>query len=225
MEAIRLAKRLAEQAGCSRAQAERYIAGGWVAVDGSVVEEPATRVTAAQQVVLLPGASAQEPPPVTILLHKPAGLRDALACVTAQTLEQHGAARERFLKRHLARQTITLPLETGGSGLLVYTQDFRVARKLVEEGARVEQEYVVQVSGQLHEGGLDLLRHEPMKVSWQSENRLRFAAKGVQPGQIGRMCEAVGLQVVAIKRIRIGRVPLASLPEGRWRYLGEYERF
>jgi 23S rRNA pseudouridine2604 synthase len=241
-DAIRLAKRVADMVPCSRAEAERYIAGGWVSVDGAVVEEPATRVTGQQEVALLPGATAVEPAPVTILLHKPAGFnagvgargQPALECVTAETLAPADHGRQRFLKRHLARLTLTSPLETDASGLVIYTQDFRVARKLVDEGARVEQEYVVEVSGQIREGGLALLNHglafsgkpiAPMKVSWQNETRLRFALKGVKPGQIEHMCRAVGLEVVAMRRIRIGRVSMAGLPVGQWRYLHEYERF
>jgi 23S rRNA pseudouridine2604 synthase len=240
--AIRLAKRVAEMIPCSRADAERYIAGGWISVDGAVVEEPATRVTDEQDVAIHPDATADEPAPVTILLHKPVGYNSgvgaqgqpALECLAEETLVPADHGGQRFLKRHLARLTLTNPLETSASGLVIYTQDFRVARKLVDEGARVEQEYVVEVSGQIRDGGLALLNHglsfsgkpiAPMKVSWQNETRLRFALKGVRPGQIEHMCRAVGLTVVAMKRIRIGRVSMASLPVGQWRYLHEYERF
>lgn len=241
-EGIRLAKRVAEQVGCSRAEAERYIANGGVSVDGVVAEDPATRVLPSQTVVLLPGASMEEAPPVTILLHKPSGMnagvgvrgKPALECLSVETLLPgvHGAPR--FLKRHLARLTLATPLETDASGLVVYTQDFRVARKLVDDGDRVEHEYVVDVDGGIQEGGLALLNNglsfngkpiNPMKVSWQSEGRLRFAAKGVRPGQIEHMCAAVGLTVTEIKRLRVGRMSMAGLPEGQWRYLAEYERF
>jgi 23S rRNA pseudouridine2604 synthase len=240
-DGIRLAKRVAAQLGCSRGEAERYIAGGWVTIDGAVVEDPATRVTPAQQVVLLPKATAEEPAPVTILLHKPAGFdagagkggQDALACLVAESLApQHGAPR--FLKRHLSGLTLAAPLETTASGLVVYTQDFRVARKLVDERERIEHEIVVEVSGQIAEGGLALLNSvstfngrpvPPVKASWQNETRLRFAGKDIRPGQVEHMCRAVGLKVVGMKRIRIGRMPMAGLPAGQWRYLLGYERF
>ena len=240
-EGIRLAKRVAAQLGCSRAEAERYIAGGGVSVDGSVVDDPASRVLPAQEVRVLPGASSAEAPPVTILLHKPAGFKSgvgargepALSCLAPEALAQ-GHGQPRFLKRHLHKLTLTSPLETDASGLVVYTQDFRVARKLVEEAARVEQEFIVDVSGTMEEGGLALLNHglsfngkpiAPMKVSWQSEHRLRFALKDVRPGLIDHMCRAVGLEIVEMRRIRIGRVPMAGLQAGQWRYLLDYERF
>ncbi|GAB3445399.1 RNA pseudouridine synthase [Massilia solisilvae] len=235
-EGVRLAKRIAAQVPCSRAEAERYIAGGWVSVDGTVVEDPATRVTDAQTVALLQGATAVELAPVTILLHKPAGFasggdgRPATDCLTPENLE----GRERFLKRHLAKLTLAVPLETSASGLVVYTQNYHVARKLVDEADRFEQEYVADVTGKMPEGGLALLNRGltfegkatgPLKASWQSENRLRFAGKGIRPGQVEHMCRAVGLEVVALKRLRIGRVPLAGLPERHWRYLNKLQRF
>ncbi len=241
-EGIRLAKRVAAQLGCSRAEAERYIAGGGISVDGAIVEDPASRVLPLQEVRVLPGASADEAPPVTILLHKPSGFNSgvgtrgepALECVKAEAHEAQGHGQQRFLKRHLSKLTMTSPLETDASGLVVYTQDFRVARKVVDEGDRVEQEFIVDVSGTIQEGGLALLNHgltfngkpiAPMKVSWQSEHRLRFALKGVKPGLIDHMCRAVGLEIVEMRRIRIGRVSMAGLQVGQWRYLLDYERF
>ncbi len=65
----------------------------------------------------------------------------------------------------------------------------------------------------------------PIKVSWQSEHRLRFALKGIDPDMVPWMCEQVGLQAVAGRRLRVGRVPLAGLPPGQWRCLVPHERF
>ena len=89
-------------------------------------------------------------------------------------------------------------------------------------------------AGELSAEGLKFLNHglkfngralAPIKVSWQNETKLRFALKGVIPGQIAHACKSVGLQVVAMKRIRIGRVAMAKLPLGQWRYLMAHERF
>ncbi len=239
---IRLAKRVAEMIPCSRNEAEQYIAGGWISVDGKIVEEAGARVLDEQEVSIDPDASLAEVLPVTILLHKPAGHNagvgtdglDATTLLSGDTLLQAEHGKQRFLRRHLAKLTLCSPLESKASGLVIYTQDFRVARKLVDEGMRVEQEFIVEVSGDIREDGLKLLNHgltfngkeiPPMKVSWQNETRLRFALKGVKPGQIVHMCRMVNLAVVSMKRIRIGRVPMASLPAGQWRYLHEYEKF
>jgi 23S rRNA pseudouridine2604 synthase len=238
---VRLAKRVAEMRPCSRREAEQYIEGGWVSVDGVVVEEAGARVTEQQRIDIAADATLLDIVPVTILLHKPAGFNagiggegaPALGCLGAGSL--HAASRgPRFLKRHLNGLSLTNPLATMASGLLVYTQDFRVARKLVDEASRLEQEIIVEVTGTIIESGLALLNHglpfngkplPPMKVSWQNETRLRFAVKGVLPGQIEHMCKMVGLAIVSMKRIRIGRIAMAGLPVGEWRYLQGFERF
>lgn len=125
-------------------------------------------------------------------------------------------------------------LQADASGLLVFTQDWRVLRKLTADAARIEQEYVVEVSGQMIEHGLNRLSHglsykgrelPAVKASWQSENRLRFALKNPQPGMIALLCQAVGLKVVAMRRIRVGGVSIGKVPLGQWRYLSTKEKF
>ena len=231
----RLAKRLAESVPCSRREAELYIAGGWVTVDGQVVEEPQFMVSQ-QKVELHPEASLTPVEPATILFHLPPGM-DANAAqqlICADTRAADDPSGIHLLKQHFIRLTQGIPLERNASGLLVFTQDWHVARKLKDDAATLEQEYVVEVAGELPPDGLKLLSHglsfngralPPVKVSWQNETRLRFALKGVQPDQIAHMCKSVGLQVLAMKRLRIGRVSMAKLPPGQWRYLMPHERF
>ena len=247
-EPVRLAKHLAHMLNCSRSQAEQYIEGGWVRVDGVVVEEPQHRVLN-QLVELDPDASLLELVPVTLLLNKPPGYAAALDAgvnhVDSSVLQLLVGANQtpddrsgiRPLKKHLSALTLATPLATPASGLVVVTQDWRVTRKLSEDASVMEQEVIVDVSGTLVPGGLQRLNRvdhgftfngvllPPAKVSWQNETRLRFALKGERPGQLAFMCESVGLQVLAMKRIRIGRVPLSSLQVGQWRYLQPHERF
>ncbi len=232
IEPIRLAKRLAEMLPCSRSEAEQYIQGGWVTVDGVVVEEPQFKVLH-QTVALSKDASLLAPTAVTLLLHKPADLKADLQLATRASDDRSGIVR---LKKHFAAELIT-PLALPASGLVVFSDDWRVARKLQEDAATLEHEVVVEVAGTIKPGGLERLNRvdhgftfngkplSPAKVSWQSEARLRFALKGEQPGQIAYFCESVGLLVTGMKRLRIGRVPLRGLPVGQWRYLLPDERF
>jgi 23S rRNA pseudouridine2604 synthase len=234
-EPVRLAKRLAELTACSRREAELFIAGGWVKVDGQVVELPQFRVTD-QKVELDAAAKTVPVEPVTILLHQPADLEEAavtsLLCADTQAADDHSHIR--VLQQHFVRMTPCLPLEPQASGLVVFTQDFRVSRKLVDGAATVEQEYVAEVSGELSDEGLKLLNHgltfngkplPPAKVSRQNETRLRFALKGVRPGQIAFMCDSVGLELLSLRRLRIGRLSMGKLPVAQWRYLAPYEKF
>ena len=234
-EPVRLAKRLAEILPCSRREAEIYIEGGWVSVDGEVVEEPQYKVIT-HNIVLHPEATLLPAEPATLLWHQLANANaDADVMVPEPaTRAADDASGVHLLKRHFVRLTPTLPLEENASGLRVFTQNWRIARKLIDDAATVEQEYIVEVAGALSATGLARLNHgldyqgfalAPAKVSWQNETRLRFALKGVKAGQIAHMCSSVGVQIVAMKRIRIGKIAMGKLPAGQWRYLAMNERF
>ncbi len=237
-EPVRLAKRVVALAQCSRREADQYIEGGWVRVDGTVVEEPQFMVDT-QAVEIDPAARLAPLEAVTLVLHKPAGYdagegpNPASALVTPETRSPDDASGVRPLHRHMHGLTSPLGLPTSASGLLIFTQDWRVKRKLTEDADRIEQEFVVDVEGELIPDGLALLNHglrfnnyamPPIKVSWQSEQRLRFAFKRLQPSQIEPMCHAVGLTVTAMKRLRVGRISLSKLPPGQWRYLAPADR-
>jgi len=234
-EPIRLAKHVAAMVPCSRREAEQYIEGGWVRVDGVVIEEPHFRVTD-QKVELDPGANTVALEPVTLLLHKPVGIayEEAQRLLLPANRASDDASGIRTVKRHFAQLASLVPLPSQASGLAVYSQDRRIARKLTEDALHIEQELVAEVSGQIAPEGLALLCHglafegrplPPVKVSWQSEKRLRFAVKGIPPGVVPWMCEQVGLRLTSLKRIRLGRLPMAGLAQGQWRYLHPGERF
>ncbi|MEN1928407.1 rRNA pseudouridine synthase [Luteimonas sp. MJ204] len=238
-EPVRLAKRVTDLARCSRADAEQYIKGGWVSVNGRVIEDPAYPVVT-EAVEIDPAARLETVEPATVLLHKPVGYdtisgpAPAADLVYPETRWPEDPSGVRLLERHFSRLTPLVPLDAEASGLMVLTQDGRVWRRLTEDRDEIEQEYVVEVSGEIAPYGLQKLNHglsyggralPPCKVSWQNEIRLRFALKGVQGGQLRDVCAQVGLDVVAIRRIRIGKVPLAKMPVGSWRYLPVGERF
>jgi 23S rRNA pseudouridine2604 synthase len=241
---MRLAKRLALEIGCSRSEAQQYIEGGWVTVDGTVCEEPGLRIAPQQQISLAPGARAEPAPAVTILFHKPVGLSTGPATSPAAepvlsmlTLDRHSATDHsgiRPLKKHWTGLNLTDGLETMASGLLVLTQDWRVTRRLVDDASRIEHEYIVETGGLVTDEQLTLLNQgvhfngklrEGIKVSRQSERRLRFALRTPPRGLLGHMCEQAGLELLGLRRIRIGRVALAGLAVGQWRYLPAYQKF
>ena len=243
-EPVRLAHRVAELAGCSRADAEQYIQNGWVSVNGRIVEAPQHPVTD-EQVTLAEDARVEPVEPATLLLHKPAGFdtirgpRPAVALVTPATRWEHDPSGVRMLQRHFLRLTPLVPLDADASGLMVLSQDGRIWRSLTGDAADIEHEYLVEVRGDPVPYSLRRLNHgleyggralPPCKVSWQSETRLRFAIRGVANGQLRDMCAQVGLEVLSIRRLRIGRIPLGkgpdgAMPPGQWRYLPVGEKF
>jgi 23S rRNA pseudouridine2604 synthase len=232
----RLSKVVAALVPCSRREAEQYIVEGWVRVDGQRVEEPQSRVGGEQRVEIDPQASLQPPTPATFLLHKPAGATRAQAqelLAAASHWEGDGTGIRR-VKSHAAGLVALLPLPVPASGLFVFSQDGRIVRKLTEDARVMEQELVADVTGTLVANGFDRLArgllHEgkplpAVRASWQSEARLRLAGKGIVLEAVPWMCEQVGLKLTALRRIRIGRVAMAGLPPGQWRYLGADERF
>jgi 23S rRNA pseudouridine2604 synthase len=230
----RLSKRVAALAQCSRREAEQYIEGGWVRVDGVVVERPQHPV-GDETVEIDPAARLQAREPATLLLHKPAGVEPAVAALVEPGMRWEGdGSGVRMLTAHFRHLAPLLALESGASGLQVLSQDRRVRRRLTEDADALEQEFVVEVAGRIAPDGLARLAHglsfggralPPCKVSWQNEVRLRFAIKAVLPGQLRDMCAQVGLDALSIRRLRIGKVPLGRMPAGQWRYLPPGERF
>ena len=252
----RLAKRVAAMVPCSRSEAEQYIQGGWVKVNGQVVEEPMLRIQS-QTITIDPNASLLELSSITILLHKPAdwvdGTEESLSKLNratrrapfddARTLlvaAKHMAkdpAGIRMLQRHFKALTAAVPLENAASGLIVFTQDWRVERKLSEDMGSMEHEVIVDVAGEVSAQALHLLNRTldsdeslpQAKVSINSNSpersKLRFAIKGAHRGLISYLCERAKLEIIDMRRIRLGRVALSDLPVGQWRYLGAGEKF
>ena len=243
MEKIRLSKRMSELGLCSRREADVYIAKGWVEVDGETVSELGSKVYPTQHITLRTAAQATQEQRVTILINKPVGYvsgqaehgyKPASALLDEAT---HWAEDESPTKFHRSQFLGLAPagrLDIDSQGLLILTQDGRVAKHLIGEDSKVDKEYLVRVKGKLGDSGLALLCQglkldgeylKPAKVTWQNEDQLRFVLREGKKRQIRRMCELVGLTVTGLKRIRIGKIKLGNLPLGQWRYLGENEQF
>jgi 23S rRNA pseudouridine2604 synthase len=246
----RLAKRVAEIVPCSRREAEQYIEGGWVSVNGLVVEEPMFRVST-HKVEIDRDANLMELQPVTLILHKPPGfdtmatpgeanarIKPAQQLLNTASHSKDDACGTRLLKRHFTQLTAAVTLETGASGLVVFTQDWRVLRKLDEDAGVIEQEIIVEVKGEVPPSYLQRLNHglasdghplPAVKVSLNStsetSSKLRFALKGTHPGLIAYLCERLNLEILSMKRMRVGRVSMTQLQPGQWRYLHPHERF
>ena len=258
-EGVRLNKRLSEMGLCSRREGDEWIEKGWVLVNGAVavMGQP---VTESDQIELLPQAQRSQEERVTILLHKPVGYvsgqaedghETAAVLFNARTRWHEDPSERRFSPGQHKGLAPAGRLDIDSTGLLVLTQDGRVARQLIGEDSEVDKEYLVRVhwapNGPQGEGlvtqdvqavfpedRLALLRHglslddqplKPAQVEWLNPEQLRFVLVEGKKRQIRRMCEAVGLHVVGLKRVRIGRVQLGQLPQGQWRYLDENEVF
>jgi len=249
---LRLSKLMSELGLCSRREADEWIEKGWVLVDGEVIDTLGTRIRPTQNVEILPAARSAQSQLVTILLHKPVGYvsgqaedgyEPAVTLINPGNHWNEDRTGIRFAPGHLRTLAPAGRLDIDSTGLLVLTQDGRIAKQLIGGHSEVDKEYLVRVRFGEHTVDVEqhlpaeklaLLRHGleldgvPLKtaqVSWQNGEQLRFVLREGKKRQIRRMCELVGLDVVGLKRIRMGHVTLGALPPGQWRYLGPNETF
>jgi 23S rRNA pseudouridine2604 synthase len=252
---VRLNKRMAELGLCSRREADAWIDQGWVRVNGQVAEM-GMQVGSTDRITVEREAQAQQEQQVTVLLHKPMGYvsgqaedghEPAMVLFQARNQWSGDTTRIRFSPAQFKGLAPAGRLDIDSVGMLVMTQDGRVARQLIGEDADMEKEYLVRVTCAGPQGDIAVnvqahfpaaqmqrLRHglsldgkplKPAQVEWQNPEQLRFVLKEGKKRQIRRMCEQVGLKVVGLKRIRMGRISLGALPVGQWRYLGPKESF
>jgi 23S rRNA pseudouridine2604 synthase len=249
-EPIRLAKRVAAQLACSRSDAENYITGGWVRVNGGLQEAPHSRVGERDVVEVDPKARLEALASMTLIWHKPAGLAMPDGEVPLPWALQHLGAPQRWsgdrsgvrlLKAHAQQLQIAAGLAPKASGLVVLTQNPGVARKLSDASDAVEHEWLAEVAqvpalqdADRREAVLQSLGKvvfvdgtavPKARASWQSEWRVRLAIKGYLDGQVAHLAERAGLSLKGLRRLRVGRLSLTPLPEGQWRFLLLHERF
>jgi 23S rRNA pseudouridine2604 synthase len=234
-ETIRLSKLMAQRGMCSRREADSFIERGLVRVDGAIISQLGAKVSPTVSVTLAPEAQQQQRRLVTIILNKPVGYvsaqpeppyQPAITLITQAS--QFGADRLRLKPENLKGLAVAGRLDIDSQGLLLFTQDGRIAKQIVGAGSEIEKEYIVRVEGLLPDEKLQLLRHglrldghalKPAQVEWINRDQLRFVLKEGRTRQIRRMCELIGLKVTGLKRVRIGRIRLGNLPEGKWRFL------
>ncbi|WP_431026635.1 pseudouridine synthase [Paraburkholderia phenoliruptrix] len=249
---LRLSKLMSELGLCSRREADEWIEKGWVLVDGERIDTLGTKVRPDQRIDIDPAAQAAQASQVTVLIHKTVGYvsgqaedgyQPAITLVTPENRWEGDRSGIRFSVAHLRQLAPAGRLDIDSTGLLVLTQDGRIAKQLIGGHSEIDKEYLVRVAYGEHTvdveshfppESLALLRHglslddvplKPAQVSWQNGEQLRFVLREGKKRQIRRMCELVGLEVIGLKRVRMGRVMLGALPPGQWRYLGPDELF
>lgn len=243
-DVIRLSKRMAELGLCSRREADEFIERGWVKVDGTVVDVLGSRVRPDQRIELVRQAETELLERVTLLLNKPVGFvcgpaepgeRPAWQLVKEETRFARDQSDIHYVRRHHSGLSPAGWLDVDTSGLLVLTQDGRIARKLLAGASDYEQEFLVDLHAPLPADALARLNVDRLmidgvavasfKASRQSDLQLRIVLRENRNRLVRKICEQAGLRVAAVRRIRIGRIALGDLPQGQWRYLCPGERF
>lgn len=232
---VRLSKLMSERGICSRREADAYIEKGYVFVNGERMIELGVKVDPNCKIILDAPALKQQKKLVTILLNKPIGYVSSQpepgyepAIRLVNDRNQFGNQKRTLQPGDLKGIAVVGRLDIDSQGLLIFTQDGRLAKKIIGESSSIEKEYLVRVEGRLNPEDLKLLNHgleldgkklKPCKVSWLNEDQLQFVLQEGKKRQVRRMCELVGLRVTGLKRVRVGKLKLGKLPEGRWRFL------
>ncbi len=229
---------MAQRGLCSRREADRFIKQGLVSVDGETVNVLGTRIDPDQIIKLHQKALTEQTGLCTVLINKPPGY------VSGLPEQGYESAVMLVTQRNAVNPSSRIPdrrglapagrLDIDSTGLIVFTQDGRIARKLVGADSQIEKEYVVTVHGDITDAKLKRLRHgmkldgkplKPADVQSLGNGELKFVLGEGRKRQIRRMCELVDLEVNLLKRTRIGNILLSGIPRGKWRLLNPGELF
>lgn len=237
-QVVRVSKLMAGRGMCSRREADRYIEHGWVLADGIVVTL-GTKVHPSARIVLTEPAQQHQQTLISVIVNKPVGFVSTqpepgyTPAITLVTPDRQFGPGPTFERSWLRGLSVAGRLDIESQGLLLFTQDGRLANHIIGDAGSVDKEYLVRVTGRLGRNGLERLRHgleldevqlRPALVEWLNDDQLRFVLREGRKRQIRRMCTLVGLDVIGLKRVRIGNIRLGNLPEGHWRLLGADER-
>lgn len=243
---LRLSKLMSERGLCSRREADEYISSGLVRVNGVIVKELGTKVSPDVSITLEAEAMRNQKNLVTIILNKPIGYVSAQpepgsgyepAIRLVNDRNQFGMQKKVLQRGDLQGIAVVGRLDIDSQGLLIFTQDGRLAKKIIGENSKIEKEYVVRVKylgpektlppeklRLLNYGlSIDGVKLKRAQVEWINEDQLRFILNEGKKRQIRKMCEQVGLEIKGLKRVRVGKLVLGKLPEGQWRFLDEGE--
>ncbi|MEY4617002.1 MAG: pseudouridylate synthase [Pseudomonadota bacterium] len=239
---VRLSKLMSERGLCSRREADQYIEQGLVFVDGQRINQLGTKVSPNCRIELAAKAQENQDSLVTLILNKPVGYvsaqpekdyQPAIQLITAENFfEGTNKKLPRLDRRFFEGLAVAGRLDIDSQGILLFTQDGRLARKIIGENSEIEKEYLVRYKGELSQDKLQQLRFglsldgkalKRARVDRLNEDQLRFVLREGKKRQIRRMMELVDLHVIGLKRVRIGQLRLGKLPEGQWRIVDPNE--
>jgi 23S rRNA pseudouridine2605 synthase len=238
---IRLNLFLARIGIASRRASDALIAAGRVRVDGRVVREMGTRVDPRKEIIAVDGRRIGAPPRrLVLLLHKPRG-------VVSTASDPEGRPTVVDLCRPFSPRSRLFPvgrLDVNTTGALLVTNDGWLCYRLTHPRFGIQRVYQVRVRGEVDEARvrrLERMAREDTRVSplggaaprkrasvervsrTEKEAVLRITLCEGRNRQVRRMCEAVGLRVVALKRVSFGPVSVRGLSPGAVRPLDHRE--
>jgi len=236
-ELVRLSKLMSQRGLCSRREADKLIEQGLVKVNGERVNTLGIKFSDDVKIELTKRAQAIQNERVTIMINKPVGYVSgqaedgyipAVRLVSKENQSEHDRTALKLKATHFNGLAPAGRLDIDSQGVLVLTQDGRIAKQLIGENSDIEKESLVRVEGNITEEqisklcfglSLDGKALKRAKVRQINPEQLQFILIEGKKRQIRRMCEAVNLTVTGLKRVRVGELRLGKLAEGQWRFV------
>lgn len=218
-DTVRLNKYISESGFCSRREADKLIESGVVTIDG-IKATMGTKVSKGQIVKVNGKLISKEEDLVYIVLNKPVGI----TCTTEHKVKGNIVD----FVNHKKRIFPIGRLDKDSQGLILMTNDGDIVNKILRAGNNHEKEYIVTINKPINEefvrrmsNGIKILGQVTKKcyVKKEGNNTFRIILTQGLNRQIRRMCEALGYEVVKLKRIRIMNINLGELRMGEWRDL------
>lgn|SRR5574344_1469095 len=224
---LRLNKYIAECGICSRRSADILISSGKVKVNSQVVTQLGEKVDEINDIVEVNSkAIKKEEEYVYIMLNKPKGY-----VTTAKDQFERKSVLELIDTNFRIFPIGRLDMYT--EGLLLLTNDGEFANKMMHPRNKIEKTYIAKVSGNITDEKINSLKNgvdigdyitKKAKVIYSDcSNELKITISEGKNRQVRRMCEAVGLSVINLKRIKVGNLILGDLKLGKYRYLTKQE--
>lgn len=219
----RLNKFISETGFCSRREADRLIEQGRVTINGQA-PEMGMQVHSGDQVAIDGKPLKAKPKTIYIALNKPTGI----TCTTERDIPGN-------IVDFIGHKERIFPigrLDKPSDGLIFLTNDGDIVNKILRAGNQHEKEYVVRVDKTISPAfikkmasGVEILDTVTLPCQIQQETKFSFRIVLTQGlnRQIRRMCEALGYQVLKLRRVRIMNITIDGLPNGHWRYLDDNE--
>lgn len=228
---VSLARALSKLGWCSRAQARPLIEAGRVSVDGAIVRDAEARVDVRRARIAVDGQTVRAASQVYLMLHKPRGW-------VTTTSDEHGRSTVyELLPDDLPRMVAVGRLDLDSEGLLLFTNDTRWADRITDPRQHLDKIYHVQVATPVDDALLNRMmegvpagRGETLRFKGAQRLRrhgghwLEVVIDEGRNRQIRRVLEALGLEVLRLRRVAIGALALGDLGPGTWRLLTPDER-
>lgn len=221
---VSLERALSKRGLATRSEARELILAGRVTIDGRVTRDPLAAVRPEAIAVAIDGQSAREPAALTIVLHKPRG-------VVTTRRDPEGRPTVYDTLRDLETHVVPVGrLDFATSGLLLLTNDTRLADWLTDPANAIVRVYLVTVRGRVDPDTLETLRRgvpsrgEPLRphavtVRKPSSRESHLVVELVEGRnrEIRRLFDAVGHAVTRLRRVQIGGLTIDGLAPGQWR--------